>query len=106
MKSKIYDTRIKTDVLSMVALYTTYALKSGMRLEYILRALFIGKPQVNGKVLEFASFDINRMGASTKKMILTGVPKIEPFFMANIRRIKAALVIIFVTQLQNIRQKH
>jgi hypothetical protein len=26
--------------------------------------------------------------------------------MANIRRIKAALVIIFVTQLQNIRQKH
>jgi len=106
LKSYSYDSRPFKDVLAMVALYTTYALKSGMKLEYILRALHLGSPKVTKDFLEFESFDINRIGSFTKKMILTGVPKVEQSYYPNVKLINDIVSEDFVGQLHNIRNKY
>jgi hypothetical protein len=106
LKEKSYDTRPFSDILALVSLYTTYALKSGMKLEYILRALHLGNPVIEDNALVFKSFDMNRMGSFTKAMILTGQPKVEQSFYANLIPIKELVSESFVKQLHQIRNKY
>jgi hypothetical protein len=106
LKERSYDTRPFSDVLALVSLYTTYALKSGMKLEYILRALHLGNPVIEDNALVFKSFDINRIGSFTKAMILTGQPKVEQSFYANLIPRKELVSESFVKQLHQIRNKY
>jgi len=105
LKERSYDTRPFKDVLALICLYTTYAFKSGMKLEYILRALHLGGPVIDNKSLVFKSFDIPRIGSFTKAMILTGQPKVEQSFYANLNPIKDLVSESYVNQLHKIRNK-
>jgi hypothetical protein len=105
LKERSYDTRPFKDILALICLYTTYALKSGMKLEYILRALHLGNPVIENKSLVFKSFDIPRIGSFTKAMILSGQPKVEQSFYANLNPIKDLVSESFVNQLHKIRNK-
>jgi hypothetical protein len=74
-------------------------------LEYILRALHLGDPVIENKSLVFKSFDIPRIGSITKAMILTGKPKLEQSFYANLKPITELVSESFVSQLHQIRNK-
>lgn len=105
LKDQIWDRRPIRDCLSLVALYTTYAFKSGMQLQYILRMLHLGCPRFENKVLIFDSFDYNRVASQVKDMILKGVPSVEIAYYRNMRLILEKVSIKFATQMANLKDK-
>jgi hypothetical protein len=105
LKEKSYDTRPFKDALALIALYVTYAFKSGMKLEYILRMLHLAMPSFEGNTLVFNSFDFNRIGSQIRQMILTNVPKVELSYGRNLNLIIEKVSETFVSKLHSIRNR-
>jgi len=95
MKEKIYDTRPQRDPMALIFLYITYALKSNMNIQDLLRTLFLHKPVIENKFLVFKKFNFHEIGNKVKNMILTGKAPREADYHADYR----AVNLIFVSDL-------
>jgi hypothetical protein len=76
LKKTSYDRRSFSDVMAMIALYVTYSFKTATSLQDIMKSLYLAKPIIEGKYLKFESFNLSKIGAFIKYMIVNGLPPI------------------------------
>ena len=70
LKDKPFDTRPFKDVLALISLYSTYALKAKVPLEQMLQMLFLAAPEVKDKKLTFKKFDIYQVSKLVQDLVL------------------------------------
>jgi len=70
LKDKPFDTRPFKDVLALISLYSTYALKAKVPLEQMLQMLFLAAPEVKDKKLTFKKFDLYQVSKTVQDLVL------------------------------------
>lgn len=106
LKEKIFDNRPQTDVLPLISLFLTYAMKIGMTSQEIMRILFLGNPFVSNKSFRWQKFSFHYYFKVIKEMIINKVSPVDLKYHPDFKILEAYMQSIFARKSLNICKQY
>jgi len=106
LKEKTYDTRPVRDSMALISLWMTYAIKSNMKFQDMMRALFLNFPKLESRSLVFTKFDFHKLGKKVKNMIQTGNAPVDASYHPDFILMCDILKVRYLNKVWNMRKTH